>query len=358
MKKNGFYNNKKRNEKWTEEPVGREIDFADKYTAGNGYSDVYDSKRPGSFEKEKKRKRKQKRLTRLIAIVLSVLLICVGYTGMDIYMTRHAVPAEIIGHSDDTAEGTMSEIAFDIASYEIDSISLDASVMLSSTIHEVMDLGYSSVTFDAKRSDGTIGYQSQLASVDTFGAINSPASQLKKSVSELLNNDILPIARICCYQDNVAATKAGDMAIFYGENVLYTDKDNNSYLNPESPNTYNYLKDIINECYGYGITVFVLSGCNLPEDISEGYNDGFDSLAQKLNQDFEGNIKFIEEIDVEIKGIDAESGNVSTPAIKKEIDALEKTDKNKIYYITSKIDKEKILNQLSGSDVNCYIIGN
>lgn len=357
MKKKNFYNNKKRNEKWTEEPVGRKIDFADKYVEGGSYSDKFDSKRPNSFEKDKKRKRKQKRITRAIAFFVSVVLICIGYTGMDVYMTRHAVPAEMIGNSDSADRGAMSEIAFDIASYQIDSVSLDSSVMLSSIINEVTDLGLSSVTFDAKRSDGTIGYASSLASIDTFGAINSYGTQPKKSVSELLANDILPIARICCYRDNVVPGKSSDMAIFQGENVLYADKYGNNYLNPESELTYNYLKDIIAECYSYGITVFVLDGCTLPEDISEGYNDGFDLLVEKLNKDFDGKLKFIEEIDVEIKGIDAESGNVSSSAVKKEIESLEKTDKNKVYYITTAVDKEKLLDGLKKSNNLSYIIG-
>lgn len=357
MKKKRFYNNKKRNEKWTEEPVGRKIDFADKYVEGDSYTDKYDSKRPNSFEKEKQRKRKQKTITRAIAVVLSLVLICTGYTVMDIYMTRHAVPAEIIGTNQQTEQGAMSELAFDIKAYQIDSVSLDSSVMLSSTIHEIDQLGYTSIVFDAKRVDGTIGYSSELASIDTYGAINSPASQPKKSTKELLANDILPIARISCYQDNVVPVKSNDMAIFKDESHLYTDKDGNYYLNPESDLTYNYLKDIISELHSYGINVFVLTGCNLPEDITEGYHDGFDTLAQKLNNDFDGNIKLIEEIDVVIKGIDAESGDVKDSAISSEIEALEALDKNKIYYITTSVDKEKVLNRLNKNDTFSYIVG-
>ena len=59
MKKKRFYNNKKRNSKWTEKETGRKISFADKYIdAGNG-SDKFDSKRP---KPKKKRAAKEKRL--------------------------------------------------------------------------------------------------------------------------------------------------------------------------------------------------------------------------------------------------------------------------------------------------------
>lgn len=355
MKRKRFYNNKNRNEKWTEEPVGRQIDFADKYVEGGGYSEKYSSKIPNSFDKEKKQKRKQKRIIRAVSVLLCALFICTGYIGMDVYMTRHAVPAEMIEAIDSTEQGSMSELAFDIAAYKIDSVSLDSSVMLSSVIHEVTDLGFSAVAFDIKRDDGTIGYASQLASIDTFSAVSYPSSQPEKSIKELLANDILPVARICCYRDNVVPVQASDMAIFEGENKLYTDSDGNNYLNPESEMTYNYIKDIVNECYGYGITVFSLYGCNLPDDITEGYNDGFDSLVKKLNRDLEGNVKFLEEESVEIKGIDPESGDVTSSAIKKELDELEKTGSNKIYSISADSSNKKVLKELDGSNKFSYI---
>ena len=50
MKKKRFYNNKKRNEKWTEQPQGRKISFADKYIDSGSGSDKYDNRR----SKEKK----------------------------------------------------------------------------------------------------------------------------------------------------------------------------------------------------------------------------------------------------------------------------------------------------------------
>jgi len=39
MKKKRFYNNKNRNQKWTEQPTGRKIYFADKYVLSNPISD-------------------------------------------------------------------------------------------------------------------------------------------------------------------------------------------------------------------------------------------------------------------------------------------------------------------------------
>ena len=50
MKKKRFYNNKKRNIKWTEKQTGRKISFADKYIEAGSGSDKFDAKRPGAVD--------------------------------------------------------------------------------------------------------------------------------------------------------------------------------------------------------------------------------------------------------------------------------------------------------------------
>lgn len=52
MKKKRFYNNKKRNIKWTEKQTGRKISFADKYIEAGSGSDKFDAKRPKQKKKE------------------------------------------------------------------------------------------------------------------------------------------------------------------------------------------------------------------------------------------------------------------------------------------------------------------
>ena len=49
-----------------------------------------------------------------------------------------------------------------------------------------------------------------------------------------------------------------------------------------------------------GIDVFVLDNCNLPEDISDKYDDGFDILAKKLYVDFGDSVRFYEAQNVDI----------------------------------------------------------
>ncbi len=354
-KKKNFYDDKKRNQKWTEPEQGRVIDFADKYLYDGSYSDKYDYKRPNKkAEAEKKEKRKKSRKNFLI-FIMCIALVCIGYTGMDVYITRHERPLDNMKENVTQETGNMSQIDMNISSAYIDSVSLDSSVMLSSVIEETTEKGYTSVTFDIKRDDGTIGYKSALASVDTFGAVSSPAPQPKASVKELLANDLLPIARICCYKDNVMPLKSNDAAIMKN-NKVYTDSSSDTYLNPNSETAYNYIKDIIEECYSYGINIFLLYGCDLPEEISQQYNDGFNALTEKLEKDLGGNIKFYEEIDVEITGKDSESGRTTNNAIKKDIADFKKIKDNQIYFVSTKADDKKVLEQLQKSNFSGFII--
>ena len=352
----GFYDNKNRDQKWTETPTGRQIDFADKYIYDGNYSDKYAAtKRPAYDDKAKAKAQKKKKINTIISIIMAVVLICVGYIGTDVYMTRHAEPAESIAENDANDNADMSDLSLNIMSSKVEPVSLDNSVMLDSVISNIQDNGCNSITFDAKRSDGTIGYASSLASIDTFGAISNNSTATKQSVQKLSENDILTVARISCYKDNVVPSQSADMALKQGDKY-YTDKDNNTYLNPNSDETYSYIKDIIQELYSYGITVFVLTDYDLPTDISSSYNDGFDTIAAKLTKDLDNKVKIVQETDISLTGKDDESGKITNSALTKEIKQFKKLKSNQIYYINTDIDSKRVLEQLTQNNVTNFIL--
>ena len=355
-KRKRFYNNKKRNQKWTEEEKGRKIDFADKYIEPQNASDKFDSKRPDKNNNSvKKKAKRQKRLKNLLIAALCIAIICVGYTGMDVYMTVKERSYNPKSPSQSSNSG-MVEAELRFSSLKVDSISLDSSVMLSSVIDEIEEQGYTSITFDAKRSDGTIGYASSLASVETFSALSAPSSKLKASVKELTANDILTIARVSCYKDNIAPNFLPSAAVTNDKGKLYKDEASNTYLNPKSETAYNYIKDIIQELASMGVRVFVLNDTELPEDIAKDFGGGFDALSKRLYNDIDEDIKLLEEVDVEISGKDKETGKVTKTALKNEIKALEKLDKSKVYCIFSEADKKQLTAQLERSSLTSFII--
>lgn len=355
MKKKRFFVKQKRGSKWTEEQTGRKIEFADKYLYNGSYSDKFDYKRPKQqntvIEKEKKQRKNQK----IIIAVLSIVLIAVGYTGMDAYMQIMAIPAKKLEQSHNIPQGNLAQTHLQLTAKHIESVALDNSVMLDSVIDNAGENGFTSLVFDAKRHDGTIGYASQLAAIDTYSAISSPGNKPQQSITKLIENNILPVARICCYKDNVVPNLAQNMAL-YQNGVVYTDGDGNTYLNPNSQNAYDYIKDIIQELNNYGVTVFILYGCDLPDEIRDEYKDGYSQLVSRLENELGTQIKFIQEIEVNFDGTDYSTGEVTADAVNQDIANFPSINENQIYKVNTKLDSQSTAQYLTAGGVNSFVI--
>ena len=359
-KRKKFYNNKNRNSRWTEEPKGRLIDFADKYDEASGYGDKYSEASRNLHRMAMQRvERREKRKKAVISVVLAVVLICTGYIAMDVRMIRNAKPIDELMNSQGTANSAFSQMSIKISALKIESVSMDNSTMLDSVISDVGLYGCNSIVFDAKRNDGTIGYRSTLATVDTYGAMSNVGGDSVGSVKKLVENDILPVARICCYLDNIVPVYDSTAGIKRGKKV-YRDKDSNCYLNPDSEITYGYIRDIVRELYDFGVRVFILYGCDLPSDISDSYNDGFDVLSKKLVEEMGGDIKILEEMPtVSVKGKEKnEDGKeiISNTIIKKEVEAFPSINENQVYFISSEIDKARLIGILNQSGINSFVL--
>lgn len=301
MKNKRFYNNKKRGEKWTEQPTGRKIYFADKYVDGE----------EAQLNRKKRRRggapflygnRRDKILRAVVMTVAAFIIISAGYTAMDVYLERNAMPYDNDGGS---ASVGISSVNISIKGADCQPLSLDGGVMLSAVIDSAAENGYTSLAFDLKRSDGTIGYESTLATVQAYGAVSSPSGDLAGSVKIMEENDILPVGRISCYKDNVAPSADLTLALMNGGS-LYKDSAGSTYLNPLSDGVYNYIRGIIDEAMGAGISVFVLDDYVLPEE-SGGSGDGFDALAQRLYGDFGEDLRLLRAVDINMSADNAKS---------------------------------------------------
>ena len=290
MSKKRFYNDKKRNTQWTQEPQGRKIPFADKYIDdGNGNKAVNQPRGKSRFSKEKKRKA----LRTVIIAVLCFCIISVGYIIGDVRIIRNSGQGRTYESDNGVAVANIQ-----LQARLEQPLSFDGGVMLDSVISELSQSGFSSVCIDLKREDGTVGYQSALATISAYGAIASPAGDLGKSVGQLKQNDILPVGRVCVYRDNIAARADESNAVTVDGDIY--EYGSSAYLNPDSENTYNYIKGIIEEAKNLGIEVFVLDYCELPDEISENYGDGFETLSAKLYNDLGDDVKLLKAVNTEV----------------------------------------------------------
>ncbi|MBQ9227786.1 MAG: UxaA family hydrolase [Eubacterium sp.] len=297
-KKRNNRRSRPRDQHWTEPEQGRAIDFADKYLPGDESAEASHAKRAAQQNSAAKKARSRQRKKRVLAVSCCLLIVCIGYIGADVFIIRHAAPLER-AMENRAQEGNLNALPVAAQALHEESLSLDGAVMLSSVVDDTLRDGYTGIVFDAKRSDGTVGYRSTLALVDTFGAVSAPATALAQSVEKLRENGILPIARISCYADNVAPAHAPDMALMSGES-FYIDSDGNTWLNPDSELTYQYIRDLIQECNAAGVTVFLLADCDLPAEAAEGHQDGYDALAARLSAELGTSVKLLQEITVTV----------------------------------------------------------
>ncbi|MCH5317388.1 MAG: hypothetical protein J1E05_05375 [Eubacterium sp.] len=348
MRKKRFYKNVKRNQKWTEDVQGRRIDFADKYADGGIYSDKFDYLRPKKKSRSRKLEayRRIQKLLKLVPIlILAFAMLNLGYAGMSVYMKRNAMPD--ISGAGEYSQGGFNSASLELNAQRIEIASLDGSDILNSVLSQAQEDSYNGVAFDIKRSDGTVSYKSSLANIDAFGATAFAANDLPGSAAIFEQRNIFAVGIVYCYLDGLAPSADGSMAVLNDDGSLYEDSRGNTYLNPDSELAYSYIRDIIAEIYGQGVSVFLLRGLELPDDISGSYNDGFEALAKRLYGDIGTDIKLLEAVDISIDEDDL--NNIS------EIISNDLND-SQTYYITTSADKALTKEKLEESGISSYIL--
>ncbi len=303
-----------------------------------------------------KQAQSQKRRKNILIAFLCIAVFCVSYIGTDAFIIRHSHPvSEAAQTSPEDAKDDTENKKLNSISLGIPSVALDNSVMLSSVLDDAEKSGFSSVSFELKRADGTIGYTSSLTTVDTFGGISMPAKQLHESVKTMNEKGIKPIAVIYCLKDNVVPKKSKDMALMNGGKV-YTDSKGNTYLNPDSKEAVKYLRDIVIESYNLGVRNFVLASVNLPDNIKKGHSDSFKRLVSELKKEVGSDAVFAEAVEAEINGWNVADGEYNAAGIKNEIEKLPKLKPNQLYLIKTEKDLDTINRALKKNKIKGYII--
>lgn len=247
--------------------------FIEKYLYGENYSDKYDSLR--GKQKDETKKAYNLHYLRLTALVAGcAALFCFGYFTMCVMMERNAMPSVLPSDtppavSDNTDLPDINQTNIGLQAKLISSDYLDGGVMVESIIRETLNEGYNAVLFDLKRPNGTLAYQSALTSAETFHAVAAPGSKVKESVAMLLENNIIPLARIYCFSDDTATAADPSLAVAAQAGGLWKDREGHAWLNPYQSYAIRYLTEIILEAESLGISNIILDGVELPgEDLS------------------------------------------------------------------------------------------
>lgn len=280
-KRRNYYGTASYGKKWTEEPKGRPIDFADKYIVSGSYYDKFDYKRPKPKKKRYTPEHGRSILEKLIIAVCVIVLIGTGYTVMDLYMLRVS-PRDVAvqAGSVESAAVLPAGSALYVAPGD-----LDGADRLQTLADQCAQNDVTAVLTDLKRADGTIGYQSKLDAVTDAGAVSAPSSDLAASAGELQSDGIVLAAHIYCYQDNHASAAVPDAVLQNAQGTLFVDSTGHMFLDPGNTNAYNYIKNIIEEIAQSGVHVFVLDGCTFPAGTAYYGQDVYAELKERLQSD-------------------------------------------------------------------------
>ena len=92
-------------------------------------------------------------------------------------------------------------------------------------------------------------------------------------------------AHIFCFQDSLAAVAMPDAALHSTQGTLFADSAGSMYLDPQSTDAYNYIKNIIEEIAQSGVRAFVLDGCTFPAGTVYYGQDVYAELKERLQND-------------------------------------------------------------------------
>ncbi len=256
---------RKKNKKQKETPVT----FADQYIYGENYSDKYDYLRKKDKKDSVEKAWQEKRLKQTAFAAGCILLFCLGYFIMSVVMERNAMPpiaapGENPVISENGVLPDISKVNVKLHTKYIPAEYLDGGVMMDAVIHDVAEGGYNAVLFDLKRENGTLAYPSSLTAAATYDAVASPGAEVEASIQMLLENNIIPLARIYCFSDpNASALDAG-IAVQNENGAVWTDSSGKSWLNPYSDYAREYISAVVLEVEKLGVHNIVLDGLTFP----------------------------------------------------------------------------------------------
>lgn len=352
---------KRKRDKKTQEA---QVPYADKYLYGDNYSDKYDYLRNTDKKNDVEKELAANAIKRTLLVLGCILVFCLGYFFMAVMMERNALPEAqpSVITPDSASPGALpgiNDVDLSLNANYIPSHYLDGGAMTESVIRDAIDGGFNAVMFDLKRENGTLAYDSKLTSATTYNAVASPGSDVKKSVEMLLENNIIPLARIYCFSDSTAAVNDKSIAVTTSDGGVWRDAHNNAWLNPYSSYAVKYLTSVALEVQELGITNIIVSAATLPDgDLSSAVFEGapgnrpeqsvFASFLEGLRSTLDSGTRLLSGTDYTIS---AES------EIQAVIDAFLASGVNSgdVPVFTLSIPLRPVVEALSAANINRYI---
>jgi hypothetical protein len=118
-----------------------------------------------------------------------------------------------------------------------------------------------------KADNGWVAYDARSALAEKYGTIapTKGIRDLDALLQRLADHDIIPIARITCFKDNILTNKRPDMAVQTPDGRVWVDSQGYSFLNPYNHEVWEYVTQIAEDVASRGFREIQLDYVRFPD---------------------------------------------------------------------------------------------
>lgn len=119
---------------------------------------------------------------------------------------------------------------------------------------------------DVKDDTGYVAYESDLAIAEKLGLTKDIIGDIEGLLARMGEHDVIPIARIVCFKDDILTKKRPDLAIQKTDGSLWRDSAGHAYLNPYNHEAWEYLVQVAEEAARLGFREIQFDYVRFPTD--------------------------------------------------------------------------------------------
>jgi hypothetical protein len=119
---------------------------------------------------------------------------------------------------------------------------------------------------DIKADQGYIAYETQVPMAVENDCVKPIIEDIEGLLATLYEHEIVPIARIVCFKDDILPQKRPELGIESKKGGLWKDSAGHTYLNPYSPAVWEYLVQVAEEAARLGFREIQFDYVRFPTD--------------------------------------------------------------------------------------------
>ncbi len=142
-----------------------------------------------------------------------------------------------------------------------------------SAVETAKAAGYNGFIVTIKDIDGNISYNTQNEFIRSFAGGAIAQNEIEPIIEILNQNDMVAVARIQAFNDNMAAAKNVSSAVMYQNSETirwidnYADQGGRSWLNPASDDAVRFIEEIAKEAAAAGFYAVATENINFPTGV-------------------------------------------------------------------------------------------